>query len=65
MRRLYRSRRQRIVAGVCGGIADYIGVDPTVVRLVWVVLSLPGLGIPGVLAYVICWAIIPPAPAEV
>lgn len=65
MKRLYRSRRERIIAGVCGGIAEYFGIDPTVVRLVWVVLSLPAFGVPAVLAYVICWAVIPPAPVAV
>ena len=64
MRRLYRSRRQRMIAGVCGGFAEYFGVDPTVVRLIWVLLSLPFVGFIGVLAYLICWAVIPPAEAE-
>ncbi len=65
MRRLYRSRAHRIVAGVCGGIGDYLGVDPTIVRIVWVILSIPGMGIPGVLAYLICWAVVPPSPVAV
>lgn len=63
MRQLYRSRRQRMIAGVCGGIAEYFGTDPTLVRLIWVVLSLPMFGFVGVLAYLICWAVIPPAGA--
>lgn len=65
MRRLYRSRSNRIVAGVCGGIAEYLGVDANVVRLVWVILSLPGMGIPGVLAYLICWGVVPSSPVAV
>jgi phage shock protein PspC (stress-responsive transcriptional regulator) len=60
MRRLYRSRNDRIIAGVAGGLADYFGVDPTIIRLVWALLLLPG-GIPGVLLYALCWIIIPPA----
>ena len=65
MRRLYRSRQHRFLAGVCGGIGDYLGIDPNVVRIAWVILSLPAMGIPGVLAYLICWAVIPPAPMAV
>ncbi len=59
MRRLYRSRHDRFIAGVCGGIAEYFGVDPTIVRLIWVLLTLPGF-VHGILAYIICWAVIPP-----
>ncbi len=65
MRHLYRSRRERLIAGVCGGIAEYFGIDPTVVRLIWVLLSLPTMGFPGILAYIICWAVIPPEPAGI
>lgn len=65
MRRLYRSRHQRLLAGVCGGIGQYLGVDANVVRLVWIILSLPGAGIPGILAYLICWAVIPAEPVSV
>lgn len=61
MKRLYRSRTDRKIAGVCGGMAAYFGVDPVFVRIAWVVLIL-GAGV-GVLAYLICWIIIPLAPA--
>lgn len=58
-KRLYRSRRNRMLAGVCGGIADYLNIDPTLVRLVAVVLGCMGGGL---LAYIIAAIIIPNEP---
>jgi phage shock protein C len=59
-RRLMRSTANRRIAGVCGGIADYCGVDATPLRLVWIILSVvPGAIVGGLLAYVIAWAVIP------
>jgi phage shock protein PspC (stress-responsive transcriptional regulator) len=58
MKRLYRSGTERILGGVCAGIGEYADVDPTVVRLVWVVLTLLSLGV-GLVAYIIAWIIIP------
>lgn len=55
-RRLYLSDTDKKVAGVCGGLAEYIGVDPTLIRLLWAIFALVGAGI---LAYLIAWAIIP------
>jgi len=50
------------IAGVCGGIAEYLDVDPTIVRLIWLVLSIvPGGIVGGVLAYLLAWIIIPKA----
>ena len=61
--RLVRSRTDRRIAGVCGGLADYFAVDPTIVRLVWVVLSIvAGAVVFGIVAYLVAWFIIPPAP---
>ena len=61
--RLVRSQTDRRIAGVCGGLADYFDVDPTIVRLTWVVLSIvAGAIVFGVIAYVVAWFIIPPAP---
>ncbi len=52
-----RSRRDRVIAGVCGGLAEYLGLDPTLVRVATVVIALlPG---PAVLAYLIAWLVIP------
>ena len=62
--RLVRSQTDRQIAGVCGGLADYFDVDPTIVRVTWVILSIiAGAVVFGVLAYLIAWFIIPPAPA--
>ncbi|MDO9550760.1 MAG: PspC domain-containing protein, partial [Methanoregula sp.] len=58
MKRLYRSKNQRMLGGVCGGIGEHINVDPTVIRLVWAVLTLLSVGI-GIIAYIIAWVIIP------
>ncbi len=57
MKRLFRSQRNKIIGGVCGGIAEYLDVDPVLIRLVWGVLFFVG-GI-GFLGYIIAWIIIP------
>ncbi len=59
-KRLYRSRSDRRVAGVCGGIADYLAVDPTIVRIIWVIFAIAGG--PGVVLYIILAAIVPEEP---
>jgi phage shock protein C len=56
-RRLRRSDVERIVAGVCGGLAEYLTVDPVLVRLAWVLFTL--FGGSGVLAYLLAWVIVP------
>ena len=56
-KKLYRSDENKLLAGVCGGIAEYFGVDPTLIRLAWVVFSL--LGGSGLLAYILAAIIIP------
>jgi len=61
-KRLYRSRDDRMLAGVAGGMAEYLGIDPTIVRLLWVLAFLPG-GVPGFLLYGLCWLIIPRRPS--
>ncbi len=59
-RRLYRSATNVQIAGVCGGIAEYFDADPTIVRLIWVVLTIiPGAIVLGVVAYALAWAIMP------
>lgn len=61
-RRLRRSTTDRQIAGVCGGIAEYFGVDATAVRVLWVVLSIfPGAIVCGALTYGVAWAIMPQA----
>ena len=62
--RLVRSHTDRRIAGICGGLAEYFDVDPTIVRVTWVILSIiAGAVVFGVVAYLIAWFIIPPAPA--
>lgn len=58
MRRLYRSGEDRIVAGVCGGLGRYVGVDPVLLRLAWVVLILFSFGF-ALIVYVVAALIIP------
>lgn len=60
MDKLYRSKKNKIVAGVCGGIAEYFNVDPTLIRLLWLLISI--MGGSGVIAYIIAWIIIPEEP---
>ena len=59
-KRLYRSVSDRQIAGVCGGIGDYLGVDSTVVRLIFVLLAITGG--PGLLLYIILALVIPEQP---
>jgi phage shock protein PspC (stress-responsive transcriptional regulator) len=57
-KRLVRSRTDRMIAGVCGGIAAYLGIDPTIIRLIFAGAFLLGFGSP-VLLYLLLWLIIP------
>ena len=61
-KRLYKSKTNIMLDGVCGGIAEYFDIDPTLVRLGWVVFC--ALGGSGILAYIIAAIIIPSAPQE-
>ena len=58
---LTRSRKNRMIAGVCGGLAEYFNMDPTVVRLLYVVVSVMSVAFPGILVYLILWVIMPEA----
>jgi len=58
-KRIYRSNKDRMLGGVCGGLGEYFDVDPTIIRLIAVVVALSGAGI---LAYIIAWIIIPDQP---
>ena len=65
-KRLYRSRTDRMLGGVCAGLAQYTNMDPTVMRIIFVLVSLfitAGLG--GVIAYVVLWAVIQEEPGTV
>jgi phage shock protein C len=61
-RRLYRSRRERMFAGICGGFAEYLNADPTTVRVIYVVVSILSVAVPGLLLYLILYFVIPLAP---
>ncbi len=61
MNKLYRSKKNRIIAGVCGGIGEYFKIDPTLVRLLWLLVSVMSVGA-GLVAYIIAWIIIPEEP---
>lgn len=56
---LQRSRGDRMIAGVCGGLAEWLGWDPTVVRLGYLVLTVLSAAFPGVLVYLLLWIIMP------
>jgi len=61
MKRLYRSPSDRKIAGVCGGLAEYFNIDATILRVIFLILLLPG-GLPGFIPYVILWLIVPIKP---
>jgi len=56
---LQRSRDDRMIAGVCGGLADWLGWDPTLVRILFVLVSFFSAAFPGILIYVILWILMP------
>lgn len=58
-KRLLRSSSDRWIAGVCGGIAEYFGWDPAIVRLAYVLLSVFSAAFPGLLVYIVLWLIMP------
>lgn len=59
MKKLYLSDTDKKLCGVCGGIAEYFEVDTTLIRLVWVMLSIFSAGFPGIIAYIIASMVIP------
>lgn len=62
-KKLYRSSTDKKLAGVCGGVAKYLDMDPTVIRLLWILVSL--FAFAGVVAYVICAFVMPEEPTNV
>lgn len=56
-KKLYRSKNNRVISGVCGGIAEYFQIDPTLVRLLWILITLAGGA--GIIGYIICLIVIP------
>ena len=61
-KRLYKSRTERMIDGVCGGIAEYLGLDVTLIRIVWVLLTL--FGGTGIVLYIVAMIVMPTAPAR-
>ena len=59
-KRLYKSRTNKTISGVCGGIAEYFNIDPSLVRLGWIIFSI--MGGSGIIAYIIAAIVIPQAP---
>ncbi|WP_347488156.1 PspC domain-containing protein [Desulfoscipio sp. XC116] len=59
IKRLYRSSRNYMLGGVCGGLAEYLGVDPSLVRLGYILLSVASAAFPGILIYIIAWLVMP------
>jgi len=56
-KRLYKTGNNKMIGGVCNGLAEYFDVDPTIIRLIWVIFIFCGGG--GLLAYLIAWIILP------
>ena len=63
MKKLVRPKEGRKIAGVAIGLANYFEVDVTFVRIIWIILLLPG-GLPGLIPYLVCWLMIPGQPQQ-
>ncbi len=57
--KLYRTSNNRMLGGVCGGIAKYFGWDPTLVRIIYVVASIASVAFPGTIVYILLWILMP------
>lgn len=57
VKRLYRSKKDKVLGGVCGGIAEYFNIDPVIIRVIAVVLAF--MGFIGLIAYIVAWIIVP------
>ena len=61
-KKLYRNTNNKVLAGVCSGLAEYINIDPTIIRVIWALVGLSGAGI---IAYLVCALIIPEKPSNI
>ena len=61
MKRLFRSRTDRILGGICGGLGTYFDTDPNIIRILWVALTIISVGV-GVIVYIVTWILIPEEP---
>ena len=59
VKRLYRSDKNKVIAGVCGGLGEFMGVDPVIIRLLFVLATLLTFGFGGILFYLFAWIIMP------
>lgn len=64
-KKLYKSRDNRMISGVCGGLAEYMNLDPTIVRLGYVLISVFTSGFPGLIIYIIASCVMPEKPYDV
>ncbi len=65
MKRLYRSRTDKKLGGVCSGIGEYFDIDPTIIRVLWVIITVFTGFAPGIIAYILLWIIVPEEPAKI
>jgi len=61
-KRLYRSRTDRRLAGVCGGLGEFFEIDPTLIRLLWILATAMTAVVPGILGYLAAWIVVPEEP---
>ena len=59
---LRRSRHNRMIAGVVGGLAEYFGIDPNLLRVIYVLVSIFSAAFPGILVYILFWILVPEEP---
>lgn len=64
IKRLYLSAEDKKLSGVCGGIAEFIGVDSTVIRLAWIIITVLTGVLPGIIGYIIAAIVIPSQPED-
>lgn len=64
-KKLYRSKTDKMLCGVLGGLAEYLDVDATLIRILYAALSVFSAGFPGIVLYIICAIVIPEAPFDV
>ena len=62
-KKLYRSEDNKVIAGVCGGLGEFLDADPTIIRLLWAIATLVSVGV-GIIAYLLAWIIIPESKKE-
>ena len=61
-KRLYKSNTNKVIAGVIGGIGEYFNIDPTILRIIYVLIAILSHGFPAIIVYIIAWAVMPKHP---